>query len=209
MKRKFVYIAIICLCLLTGCKRGASASQNVRMTEKSSKQTEDVLQEETRSTKDKDEKQIEKKKEAVLPTAIRKGNSLYNVDIASDKKNFDGKVDIVVGDNYYATQINDWYMYFEKYSGKVVQIEGYYINDYAPYDLIGRKGPVCPYCQGGYVSFEFLTDEDLSKLQSGKDWIKITGILRQGVDSGQGPFFYIEVLKLEKTAKPGLGTVTN
>jgi uncharacterized membrane protein YcgQ (UPF0703/DUF1980 family) len=132
----------------------------------------------------------------------------YHYDIEDDKKNFDGKVDIVVGDNLYTTQINDWYTNFDRYEGKTVEIEGYYINDYAPYTFVGRYGPSCPYCNGGYVSFEFYTQDDLSELKSVEDWIKVTGILRQGEDTN-GVFYYIEVLSIEKMDKVGKDTVTN
>ena len=141
--------------------------------------------------------------------AVIIGDSVYDCDIKADRSAFNGKVDITVGDNYYATQINDWYMNFKEYEGKTVQIEGYYIDEYSPYLLIGRHGPVCPYCQGGYVSFEFLTDEDLSKLKSGKDWISVTGILRMGVDRKQGIFYYIEALKTTHLDKAGITTVTD
>jgi uncharacterized membrane protein YcgQ (UPF0703/DUF1980 family) len=132
----------------------------------------------------------------------------YPCDIETDKKNFDGNVDIVVGDNLYTTQINDWYTNFDQYKGKTVEIEGYYIDDYAPYTFVGRFGPTCPYCNGGYVSFEFYTQEDLSELKSVEDWIKVKGILRQGEDTN-GIFYYIEVLSLEKMDKVGKDTVTN
>ena len=137
------------------------------------------------------------------------GDSVYDCDIASDRADYDGHVDITVGDNYYATQINDWYMNFKEYEGMVVQIEGYYIDEFSPYILIGRKGPSCPYCQGGYVSFEFYTDEDLSSLSTGRDWLRVTGILRKGVDKKQGVFYYIEALKTEHLPKAGIGTISN
>lgn len=136
------------------------------------------------------------------------GKTEYNCDIDTDKKKFNGKADIVVGDNLYTTQINDWYMNFDKYEGKTVEIEGYFINDYAPYTFVGRYGPSCPYCNGGYVSFEFYTKDDLSNLKSTQDWIKVKGILRQGKDNS-GVFYYIEVLSLEKMDHIGIDTVTN
>ena len=147
--------------------------------------------------------------EEILKNAVVKETSTYNCDIKADQAAWDGKVDITVGDNYFATQINDWYMYFDQYEGQVVEIEGYYINEFAPYDFIGRYGPSCPYCQGGYVSFELLTDEDMSAYGNASDWVKATGILRQGTDSMKGPFYYIEVLKLEKMDEVGMETVTN
>ncbi len=137
------------------------------------------------------------------------GDSVYDCDIKADKADFNGNVDITVGDNYYATQINDWYLNFKEYEGMTVQIEGYYIDEYSPYLLIGRNGPSCPYCQGGYVSFEFYTDEDLSALKSGKDWLRVTGILRKGVDRKQGVFYYIEALETKCLPDTGKGTVTN
>ncbi len=133
----------------------------------------------------------------------------YDYNIEEDRQNFDAEdIDIVVGDNYYATQINDWYMNFDSYDGKTVEIEGYYIDEFSPYLFVGRYGPVCPYCQGGYVSFEFYTDEDISELQSGKDWIKVTGILRKGKDD-HGNFCYIEAMSIEKMDQVGMETVSN
>ena len=132
----------------------------------------------------------------------------YHYDIEKDKKDFGGKADIVVGDKLYATQINDWYTNFDQYEGKTVEIEGYYINDYAPYTFVGRYGPSCPYCNGGYVSFEFYTQDDLTLLKSVEDWIKVTGILRQGEDSS-GVFYYIEALSIQKMDKVGKDTVSN
>lgn len=143
-----------------------------------------------------------------LSTPDANGRIGYNCDIEADRKNFDGKADIVVGDNLYTTQINDWYENFDQYEGKTVEIEGYYINQYKPYTFVGRYGPTCPYCNGGYVSFEFYTQDDLSDIKPVEDWIKVIGILRQGKDS-TGLFYYIEVLSLEKMDQIGKDTVTN
>lgn len=137
------------------------------------------------------------------------GNSTYYCDFDSDRADFDeDNIDIVVGDKLYATQINDWYMYFDQYEGKTVEIEGYYI-DSDPYTIIGRSGPSCPYCSGGYVSFEFFSEDDLSGLVSESDWIKVKGILRQGDDSDYGPFYYIEAISVEKMDEVGQSMVTD
>ena len=139
----------------------------------------------------------------------------YPYDIASDKASFDDSdIDIVVGDHLYMTQINDWFTNFDDYDGKTVEIEGYYLN-FNGYQFVGRNGPTCPYCTGGYVDFEFQTDKDLSSLTSENSWIKVTGILRKGYTSYTDPskpktiFFYIETMKLEVMPKPGLGTITD
>lgn len=131
----------------------------------------------------------------------------YDYDIKEDQKTFDAdNIDIVVGDNFYATQINDWYANFDDYDGKTVEIEGYYIYSY-PYKFVGRFGPSCPYCSVGYVAFEFYTDEDLSTLVSGTDWIKVKGILRKGKDSF-GEFYYMEAMSIVK-GPVGKDTITN
>ena len=138
----------------------------------------------------------------------------YPYDIPADRAAFDpSKIDIVVGDKLYMTQINDWYMNFSDYAGKSVEIEGYYMT-FGSYTFVGRKGPTCPYCTGGYVNFEFKSDQDLSTLVSEKSWVKVTGILREGTmypGSGQAPqpFYYIESMRVEKMAQVGLDTITD
>lgn len=131
----------------------------------------------------------------------------YDYNIEEDKKTFDaGHIDIVVGDNFFATQINDWYANFDDYDGKTVEIEGYYIDSY-PYKFVGRFGPSCPYCSVGYVAFEIYTDEDPADFISGTDWIKVQGILRKGKDSS-GEFYYLEAISLVK-GPVGKDTVIN
>ena len=127
------------------------------------------------------------------------------------KVNLD-KPDIVVGDKHYATQINDWYMNFQDYEGKTVSIDGYYMN-FGGYTLVGRMGPACPYCTGGYVNFEFKTDLDLSKLKSEESWIRVKGILRKGKYSISKDvsqlIYYIEAVEVEELPEVGVDTVTD
>ena len=199
---RLLFIGMLTLVLgITGCSKQQSATLNNRMKTQVTKAN--VINETADSTNNTSESGT---------TAIETSAALekvgYLCDIEKDKKNFDGHVDIVVGNNLYTTQINDWYMNFNQYVGKTVEIEGYYIDDYAPYTFIGRYGPTCPYCNGGYVSFEFYTQDDLSGLKSGKDWINVKGILRQWEDTN-GIFYYIEALSLVEMDKVGLDTVTN
>lgn len=192
-KRKAVIgVMLICLLVLGLGISGCSAQPSATLNSKTNAQNETAQSDET--------------KDYGTPDAM--GRVGYHCDIEADKKNFDGNVDIVVGDNLYATQINDWYANFDQYEGKTVEIEGYYINNYAPYTMVGRYGPSCPCCTGGYVSFEFYTQDDLSGLRSVQDWIKVIGILRQGEDQN-GVFKYIEVLSWEKMDQVGMKTVTN
>lgn len=147
--------------------------------------------------------------------ASQEASDDYPYDIAADRKNFDsGKIDITVGDKFYMTQINDWYANFSDYDGKSVVIDGYYMIFDDKYTLVGRKGPTCPYCTGGYVKFEFKSDQDLSGLVSESSWIRVTGILRKGTShqgSGQPdlPFYYIEAMCVEKLPEVGLDTIAN
>ena len=135
----------------------------------------------------------------------------YNPKEDRGKVNLD-KPDIVVGDKHYATQINDWYMNFQDYEGKTVSIDGYYMN-FGGYTLVGRMGPSCPYCTGGYVNFEFKTDLDLSKLKSEESWIRVKGILRKGKYSISKDvsqlIYYIEALEVEELPEVGVDTVTD
>ena len=147
-----------------------------------------------------------------------KGEGAYPYDdYPYDPKEDRGKVnldkpDIVVGDKHYATQINDWYMNFQDYEGKTVSIDGYYMN-FGGYTLVGRMGPSCPYCTGGYVNFEFKTDLDLSKLKSEESWIRVKGILRKGKYSISKDvsqlIYYIETLEVEELPEVGVDTVAD
>lgn len=216
--KKCVLYLFICMSIvimaITGCSKKQSASVNSRMIPNeaaSISTTQNKAGEDNSQSNAQPNAQSNSQSNVQSDLQVDNNSSEmtgYNCDIEKDKKNFNGKADIVVGDNLFTTQINDWYMNFDKYEGKSVEIEGYFINDYAPYTFVGRYGPSCPYCNGGYVSFEFYTQNDLSEFKSVQDWIKVIGILRQGKDES-GVFYYIEVLSLEKMDKVGKDTVTN
>ena len=138
----------------------------------------------------------------------------YPYDIASDRESFDSShVDISVGDRYYMTQINDWFVNFDDYRDKTVEIEGMYLLLNGKYHFVGRNGPVCPYCTGGYVDFEFQSDQDLSELISEQSWIRVTGILREGSselsDGTSQPFYYIEAICVEGIPEEGVNPVSD
>ncbi|MCH4158377.1 MAG: hypothetical protein LKF34_07290 [Acidaminococcaceae bacterium] len=139
----------------------------------------------------------------------------YVYDLQADRAKYDlQKIDIKVGDKLYMTQINDWFKNFEDYAGKTVAIEGYYLHFNNKYTFVGRKGPTCPYCVGGYVDFEFKGDQDMSHWETGKTWIRVVGILRAGRYLNKAgkplqPFYYIEALQVTKLPQAGLGTITN
>ena len=119
------------------------------------------------------------------------------------------KPDIVIGDNYFDTQISDIYINFEQYEGKTIEIEGFYLyND--PYTFIGRysEANLCPYCPVGYSYFEYKWDGDYSfNFTEEKEWLKITGTIKKGYDGVE--YYYIDVLSLEVMNERGLDTVKN
>ncbi len=229
MKQQILWIiAITVIIVVSGCSSQESATNNEKIKDvQSSTQTEESSDSESEDmsavlqslsqleAEDKGSQSTTSENASAdvsSATAVDATSHLslnYNCNIEADRENFDLKnTDIVVGDNYYSTQINDWYMNFDEYKGKTVEIEGYYIADYLPYLFVGRFGPTCPYCQGVYVCFEFYTKEDLSGLVSGKDWIKVKGILREDEDEN-GMFSYIEAISIEKMDQEGLGTISN
>ena len=213
----------VCLLTLTACEKEDSATSNTKMTaaENSEPAPAEVSQPLPAPAAQPVQAESGQLGEYSIPlsngtfvqaknaAATVKLNSLYDCDIQSDRQLFSGRADMVVGDNFFATQINDWYMNPSQYVGKTVEIEGFYINEFAPYEFIGRYGPVCQYCQGGYVCYEILTDLDMSGVTPIKDWIRVKGVLRQGEDAESGVFGYIEALELEVCPQPGMATVTN
>jgi len=213
MKKIFIItVSILLLFSIAACSKQQSAANNNKMasaqaqsssTAGSSKNSIISSVETAGSNENSQASSTENASESSASTN-REG---YNYDIEADKKTFNAKKsDITVGDNYFATQINDWYANFTQYEGKTVEIEGYYILS-APYTFVGRFGPSCPYCTGGYVSFEFYTNDDLASLKSDTDWITVKGILRQGKDSS-GVFYYIEAMSIKKGVV-GKDTVKN
>lgn len=137
----------------------------------------------------------------------------YPYNLETDRQNFDyNNIDIVVGDKRYMTQINDWFMNFRDYKDKTVLIEGYFISINGHY-FVGRNGPTCPYCTGGYVDFEFTSDGDFTGYEDGVTWIKVYGILREATvhlnDHLTAPFYHLEAVKVERMDQPGIGTITD
>ena len=137
----------------------------------------------------------------------------YPYDRETDRQNFDyNNIDIVVGDKRYMTQINDWFMNFRDYKDKTVLIEGYFISINGHY-FVGRNGPTCPYCTGGYVDFEFTSDGDFTGYEDGVTWIKVYGILREATvhlnDHLTAPIYHLEAEKVERMDQPGIGTITD
>ena len=121
--------------------------------------------------------------------------------------------DIVIGDNYYDTTINDMFLNPENYMEKNIEIEGMYLEN-LPWTFVGRYSTsnVCVYCPEGYSYFEYQLKGKIDREFTAKeDWIKVIGTLAKGNDetSDYQDYYYIEVLSIEIMNERGLDTVTN
>ena len=121
--------------------------------------------------------------------------------------------DIVIGDNYYDTTINDMFLNPGTYMDKKIEIEGMYLEN-LPWTFVGRYSTsnVCVYCPEGYSYFEYQLKGKIDREFTAKeDWIKVIGTLAKGNDetSDYQDYYYLEVLSIEIMNERGLDTVTN
>ena len=121
--------------------------------------------------------------------------------------------DIVIGDNYYDTTINDMFLNPGTYMDKKIEIEGMYLEN-LPWTFVGRYSTsnVCVYCPEGYSYFEYQLKGKIDREFTAKeDWIKVIGTLAKGNDetSDYQDYYYLEVLSIEIMNERGLETVTN
>lgn len=120
------------------------------------------------------------------------------------------KPDIVIGDNYFDTQLSDINKNFSQYAGKIIEIEGFYIEN-TPFTFVSRysKSNLCQYCPEGYSYFEYEWKGDKSPtLQPEQGWLKIVGELKEGKDS-YGPYYYIDAFSIGVMNERGLLSVEN
>ena len=125
------------------------------------------------------------------------------------------KPDIVIGDNLFDTQLSDINLNFTQYEGKIIEIEGFYLENRPEpsilYTFIGRysNSNLCQYCPQGYSYFEYEWHGDESPtLTNEQGWMKIVGKLTKGEDS-YGPYYYIDASSIEIMDVRGLLTVNN
>ena len=123
------------------------------------------------------------------------------------------EAEVVIGDNYFDTQINDIMLNYGEYEGKTVEIEGMYIDVYKPYTIIGRYSTsnLCAYCPVGYSAFEYIWNGEKIKLENEKSWLKIKGTFTVGNDytSNFKDYYYIDATSIEVMNEEGLKTVSN
>ena len=122
----------------------------------------------------------------------------------------DVKVDLVVKDNYYDTQINDFYNNYDSYKDKIIEIEGMYLNG-LPYTFVGRYSTnnICQYCPTGYSYLEYEWKGDkIPKYEDEQTWIKVIGKLNKAIDDNGVEYMYIDAYQLEVMKEAGEKTVS-
>ena len=123
------------------------------------------------------------------------------------------EADVVLTDNYFDTTINDMWLNPDSYKGKLIQIEGMYLEN-LPYMFVGRYSAsnLCPNCPPGYSYFEYVLNGKLDrKFTDEKEWIKVVGTCCVGNDETTNftDFYYLDVITLEVMNERGQETVNN
>lgn len=197
MKQKIVYILLLIalIGLLAFCIVKANSRKNQNLGNSmllASNRNGDVTEQDNELKK-------------TIKTTLEDG-TLYS--ITSEKVNSD----VVIGDNYFDTQINDMIFNSETYKGKNIEIEGFYLES-EPYSFVGRysTSSLCPNCTAGYSYIEYQWDGDPIELEMEKSWIKVVGTLEKGNDetSFNQDYYYIKAKTIEVMNEKGQETVNN
>ena len=124
----------------------------------------------------------------------------------------DKDADIVIGDNFFDTQITDIMNNFALYKGKTIEIEGMFL-DSAPYTFVGRYSTsnMCAYCPQGFSYFEYVWDGDKFTTVNEQTWLKVKGTLCVGNDNTSNfqDYYYIQASSIEVKNEKGIDTVNN
>lgn len=111
---------------------------------------------------------------------------------------------IIIGDEYFISQLNDIYYNPKDYTGKTIVIEGFPLSA-LEYTFVGRYGPGC--CSDdGYAYMEYEFDEKMDLVDE-RDWIRVMGEIKVGND-GEMDYVYIEATSVEKLEVRGKDTAT-
>lgn len=202
-KKKIIYVVLLIVVLVVvGIFIFITANRTERLDVGNSNNTTSLG---NRGTESIDEATGNSGKKVVTVTELNDG-TLYAV---TDK---DIKADIVIGDNYFDTQLADINLNFSKYEGKTIEIEGFPLTN-SPYTFVGRYSTanLCAYCPQGYSYFEYQWQGDKTpELKEEESWLKVKGTLKSAYDDSIGSdYYYIDVLSLEVMNKQGVKTVNN
>lgn len=119
------------------------------------------------------------------------GGTLYS--IVHD----DFKAKMIIGDNYFDTQISDLYKNFNTYEGNTIEIEGFVLNN-GNYTFVSRysENNLCTDCPTGYSYFEYeWHGDEVLKFEDETTWIKVKGELKKGNDGVE--YYYIDAYSIE------------
>ena len=156
-------------------------------------------------TQNSDNSQNDKEEENTIKKTLSDG-VLYSL------SNEEVKSDIVIGDNYFDTQINNMITNPSEYYGKNIEIEGFYLQS-SPYTFVGRysSNSLCPYCTNGYSYMEYVWEGEKPKLTEINSWIKVIGTLEKGNDetSYYQDFYYLKAISIEIMNERGQETAEN
>lgn len=133
---------------------------------------------------------------------VNDNNNNNNEDINSASN----KVDLVMGDKYFITQLNEIYLNTEDYLGKVIEIEGFPLSN-GQYNFVARYGPGC--CSNDAIAYLEYEYDTYLELIDEKDWIKIVGEICKGKDENGSEYIYIDASSVEKKDTRGVDTVTH
>ncbi|MBQ9314097.1 MAG: hypothetical protein IJ220_03720 [Clostridia bacterium] len=120
------------------------------------------------------------------------------------------KPELIIGNNYFDTQLSDVNTNFSTYEGKTVEIEGFFIED-SPFTFVGRysESNLCAYCPQGYSYFEYeWHGNNQFDFTNEKEWLKIVGTFKRGFDD-LGEYYYIDASSIKVMNERGQDTVKN
>jgi len=216
MKKKIIYIVLLLIVIIgiilffvfqVNIKKEDNnfAQQTVGMRNSNDIDKEGKNKNEVKNETNKEIKNIDLKDETIV-TELEDG-TLYSI---TDQKI---KPDIILGDKFFDTQINDIMINFNRYKGKIVEIEGMYIDVYNPYTIVGRysANSLCASCPPGYSGFEYIWNGSKIDVKNEETWLKVIGKLSVGNDESTNyqDYYYIEAYSIEVMNESGLKTVTN
>lgn len=205
MKKKIIYI-ILLIVLVIGIILFFS-TQVWSKRENTQNNTND-LNSSISSQKATKENEVEEENKKIIKTVKTEleDGTLYSV------SNEEIKSDVILGDNYFDTQINDININPETYKGKNIEIEGMYLTN-SPYTFVGRYSTsnLCQYCPTGYSYMEYTWDGEKIELEDEVSWIKVVGTLEKMNDETTyyQDYYYIKAQTIEVMKESGLKTVNN
>lgn len=199
MKKKIVYITLFVILIVAIILFFAFQEKIVNFINKNKKNPAELDNGRNGTT-------TETKEKVVTVTEVLSDGTMYYIE--NENKN----TDIVIGDNYFDTQVADIMTNPTNYEGKVIEIEGMFLEN-EPYTFVGRYSlsNLCPYCAGGYSYLEYVWNGDYIELADEFSWIKVIGKIEKGNDetSNYQDYYFIKASAVELMNQRGQDTVKN